>query len=381
MVTFLLVFITVYTTINYYLFRRGTQALSLISKNAKLILGVIFIIPVFSYVAAKSLLVNSDSIFYDILLWLGSFWFAYLVYFLIFTLLIDEIRFVLRKTGRLKSISKETYSRIKLTLFVAVIFITSLLVVIGYNNANNIVLKTYEITIPKNSGNIEKLSVLFFSDSHFTPVNNGRIMNKIIAIQDSVEPDLILIAGDIIDDKSNNLKRYGIDDEMRKLKAKFGVYACNGNHEHIADTENAVDFLTSNGITVLADTFITINNSVQIIGREDRSITRFRESPRKPLGEILKNINPDLPTILLDHQPFELEEAAKHGIDLQLSGHTHHGQIFPGNWITSLVYEVSYGFMKKLNTQYYVTSGVGTWGPPVRIGSDSEIVHFVIHFK
>jgi hypothetical protein len=317
---------------------------------------------------------------YDIFLWIGSFWFAYLVYFLVSLLIIDLTRIILNLTGLLRSFSQKGYEKLKRGLFYAVLFITTVLIFLGHSNANNIIVKKYYIDIPKKDGKIDTLNVLFFSDSHFTPINNGRIMHKIIEIADSIKPDLILMSGDIVDDKSNNLKRYNIDKELRSLNAKFGVFTCNGNHEHIVDAEDAVNFLQSNGVSVLIDTFVTINNSVQIIGREDRSVTRFRDTPRKSLTDIMNGINRSLPTILLDHQPFELEEAAKHGVDLQLSGHTHHGQMFPGNLITSIVYELSYGFLKKGKTQFYVTSGVGTWGPPVRIGSESEVVHFVITF-
>ena len=380
MILFFLTFTVVYSTINYYIFRRGAQALSLKTKKSKRRFFLLLLVPVLSYVAAKGLLVKSDSIFYDIFLWVGSFWFAYLVYFLVSLLIIDLTRVILNFSGLLRSFSQKGYEKLKSGLFYAVLLITTVLVFLGHSNANNIVVKKYNIDIPKKNGEIDTLNVLFFSDSHFTPINNGRIMHKIIEIADSIKPDLILMSGDIVDDKSNNLKRYNIDKELRNLNAKFGVFTCNGNHEHIVDAEDAVNFLQSNGVSVIIDTFITINNSIQIIGREDRSVTRFRDTPRKSLTDIMNGIDRNLPIILLDHQPFELEEAANHGIDLQLSGHTHHGQMFPGNLITSIVYELSYGFLKKGKTQFYVTSGVGTWGPPVRIGSESEVVHFVITF-
>lgn len=380
MILFFLTFTLVYSTINYYIYRRGVQALSLKTKKSKRSFFLILLVPALSYVAAKALLVKSDSIFYDIFLWVGSFWFAYLIYFLVSLLIIDLTRVILNLSGLLRSFSKEGYEKLKRGLFYSVLLITTVLIFLGHSNANNIVVNKYYIDIPKKDGEMDTLNVLFFSDSHFTPINNGRIMHKIIEISDSIKPDLILMAGDIVDDKSNNLKRYNIDKELSGLNAKHGVFTCNGNHEHIVDAKDAVNFLQSNGVSVLIDTFITINNSIQIIGREDKSVTRFRDAPRKSLTDILNGINRNLPTILLDHQPFELEEAANHGVDLQLSGHTHHGQMFPGNLITSIIYELSYGFLEKGNTRYYVTSGAGTWGPPVRIGSESEVVHFVIRF-
>ncbi len=132
-----------------------------------------------------------------------------------------------------------------------------------------------------------------------------------------------------------------------------------------------------------------IDSSVYIVGREDVSMNSFTGRKRKSLEEIMSSINSDHPKILLDHTPVKLEQAEKQGIDLQFSGHTHHGQIWPANIITNMIYEISWGYKlsksgsdgKKGNTHYYVTSGAGTWGPPVRTGSKSEIVNIKITFK
>jgi predicted MPP superfamily phosphohydrolase len=101
---------------------------------------------------------------------------------------------------------------------------------------------------------------------------------------------------------------------------------------------------------------------------------------RKDLSTLLQGVDKKLPIILLDHQPYNLSEAEKNGVDLQLSGHTHKGQISPGNLITKKVYEVDWGYEKKGNFNIYVSSGVGTWGPPIRTGSHSEIVDIYINF-
>lgn len=138
--------------------------------------------------------------------------------------------------------------------------------------------------------------------------------------------------------------------------------------------------MEDNKIKVLRDSIIKINDSFYIIGREDRGGS-FMGNMRKPLNEILKNKTENLPTILLDHTPSGLNEAKENMIDLQLSGHTHNGQMFPLNFITGLIYEVSWGYLKKDDTQYYVSSGVGSWGPPVKLASDAEIVNIRIKFN
>jgi predicted MPP superfamily phosphohydrolase len=130
----------------------------------------------------------------------------------------------------------------------------------------------------------------------------------------------------------------------------------------------------------LRDSSIFIDDSFYILGREDRSVAQFTGKSRAPLKDLTKNLDNNFPIIMMDHTPFGLEEAQKNNIALQLSGHTHHGQMFPANLITKMVYEVSWGYLEKDKTQYYVSCGVGTWGPRVRIGSNSEIINLKINF-
>jgi predicted MPP superfamily phosphohydrolase len=134
------------------------------------------------------------------------------------------------------------------------------------------------------------------------------------------------------------------------------------------------------GMKVLRDNYVLVDSSFYLVGREDVVMNQFTGKERKTLKDIISTINSSHPKILLDHTPVKLEQAVKNGIDLQFSGHTHHGQIWPGNIITNMIYEVSRGYKKKGNTQYYITPGAGTWGPPVRTGSKSEIVNIKITF-
>jgi hypothetical protein len=197
----------------------------------------------------------------------------------------------------------------------------------------------------------------------------------------SLNPDIVLLAGDIVDDKAEILEQRKIGESFKRLNPKYGVYNINGNHEFINEVEASVKYAEHLGIKVLRDEYLLIDSSFYIVGREDVAMKQFTGKERKTLEQIISSINSDYLKILLDHTPVKLEQAEKNGIDLQLSGHTHHGQIWPANIITNIIYEVSWGYLKKGNTHYYVTSGAGTWGPPVRIGSKSEIVHIKIKFE
>jgi uncharacterized protein len=158
------------------------------------------------------------------------------------------------------------------------------------------------------------------------------------------------------------------------------VYAITGNHEYIGGATRACKYLESHGIKMLRDTALFIDNSFWLAGREDRDIARFDGQNRKPLNEIMGKVDFKNPVILMDHQPFHLKEVANAGVDLQLSGHTHHGQIWPFNYITQAIYEVSMGYKRIENTHFYVSCGYGGWGPPIRIGNRPEIVNIRLNF-
>jgi uncharacterized protein len=175
--------------------------------------------------------------------------------------------------------------------------------------------------------------------------------------------------------------RRNLGETLKSLHAPLGVWAITGNHEYIGGAKDAVTYLKEHNIKFLSDTAILVDGRFYLAGREDRDRSRFSGQPRKPLEEIMKEIDRSYPLILMDHQPFQLSKTEKLGVDLQLSGHTHHGQIWPFNYITNAMYELSWGYMKKGNTHFYVSSGFGTWGPPMRVGNRPEIVSINLHFE
>lgn len=186
-------------------------------------------------------------------------------------------------------------------------------------------------------------------------------------------PDLILIAGDIIDISVRPLLEERAAEEFHRFKAS--VYACLGNHEYYSGSSAAQQFYNDAGIHLLRDSVARIGG-ISIIGRDDRTNMR-----RKPLADIMKQAGIDTTTdftLLLDHQPYHLEEAETCGVDFQFSGHTHHGQVWPVSWITDAIYEDAFGPLTKGGTKYYVSSGMGIWGGKFRIGTRSEYVVLTI---
>ncbi|TAL81621.1 MAG: metallophosphoesterase, partial [Bacteroidetes bacterium] len=251
----------------------------------------------------------------------------------------------------------------------------------GFINAIIPVVKEYNITINKSAGETKTFRIAAVSDIHLGSVIRKRSIKKLSTMLKEMNPDIVLLLGDIVDGEIGPVLRGDLLRYFTIPKCKDGLYAITGNHEFIGGAGRTIPYIESKGIKVLKDEIVTIEGGIQLIGRIDRDSYRFYRKERLPLEELVKQADTSKPVILLDHQPFHLNETAKYGIDLQLSGHTHNGQMWPLNYLTSKIYELSYGYLKKGNTQFIVSSGYGLWGPRVRSGSRSEVLLINIKFS
>ena len=377
MVVFFLLFFTVYSAINYYLFIRGWQALQGIPA-LRIIYLIVFLIAALSYIAARSFAKYLPLTVYDLLTWIGSFWFAYILYVLLFILLFDLIRVGNHFFDYYPAFIKNNYVAVKHILFFSVFLLSTAIITAGYINTRIIKVKNLSIEAPGRMSDLKNLRIVMASDLHLSTINNRKFTQDICRIINSLNPDIVLIPGDIVDDKSEYLPTDG--KALGSIKAKYGVFASTGNHEFINGVSGSAQYIAKNGINLLRDEAVLVNKQFYIIGREGSSKSSFTGTQRKTLKELTSALDPAYPVLLMDHTPFRLGEAAANGIDFQVSGHTHHGQMFPLNFITNLIYEVSWGYKKINNTHFYVSSGVGTWGPPVRTGSSTEIVFVEMKF-
>ena len=214
------------------------------------------------------------------------------------------------------------------------------------------------------------VKLVMVSDLHLGYHNQREEFHRWVDLINAEKPDLILIAGDIIDGSMRPLKDQKMYEEFHRLSAP--IYACLGNHEYYSGEPDAQQFYRDANIHLLQDS-ATVVGDLCIIGRDDRTNIH-----RKSLGKIMEE-NSFLIThssflILLDHQPYHLEQAERQHIDFQFSGHTHHGQVWPISWITESIYECAFGAHKRGHTNYYVSSGLGIWGGKFRIGTRSEYV-------
>jgi predicted MPP superfamily phosphohydrolase len=377
MAIFFTIFFSLYTLINAYIFIRGWQSLS-IYPHARFFYTIIFVIAASSYIISKTFTKHLPDLIYSGLVWIGSFWFMFLFYFFLAILLIDIIRLLNHFIHFLPNALYRNPERTRFYIASAVVFITLIFSIYGYFNRLNIKVKDLEINLNANSS--KEYRIVFFSDLHISVVNNHSFLKNVVDKINSLNPDLILIGGDLIDERAFKLRELKLADELKNLKSKFGVYSITGNHEYINQADSTTKFLGELGIKFIRDEVILIDNSFYVIGREDFSKNNFTGIKRKSLEELVNGIEKDKPKILLDHQPLNLNEAVENSIDLQLSGHTHHGQIAPANLITNKVYELSWGYKKKGKTHFYVSSGIGTWGPPIKIGNDAELILIKFNF-
>ena len=210
------------------------------------------------------------------------------------------------------------------------------------------------------------VKLVMVSDLHLGYHNQREEFARWIDIINAEQPDLVLIAGDIIDGSMRPLKEQRMYEEFRRLKAP--VYACLGNHEYYSGEPDAQQFYRDAGIHLLQDS-VAVVGDVCIIGRDDRTNIH-----RASLGVIMKKADLSKYCVLLDHQPYHLEQAERQHVDFQFSGHTHHGQVWPISWITESIYECAFGAHKRGHTNYYVSSGLGIWGGKFRIGTRSEYI-------
>ena len=212
------------------------------------------------------------------------------------------------------------------------------------------------------------------SDLHIGYHNQVNELHRWIDLVNKEAPDVVLISGDIIDRSIRPINEQNMEAEFRRLHAP--VYACLGNHEYYSGIDQAEKFLRQAGIHLLRDSSVVFRHQLTIIGRDDRT-----NPHRRNLKTITARADLGLFTVLLDHQPYHLEQAENCHIDLQLSGHVHYGQLWPVSWITNLIYECAYGSHRRNATQYYISSGMGLWGGKFRIGTCSEYVVVNVHSK
>jgi uncharacterized protein len=377
---FIGIFISLYGAVNYYIGLRGWQlfACSLHYLNIK-VYWIVFVIVAFSTIIGLTGKKFLPDFLRNGLNLIGSYWLAAMAYLVFLIVIIDLIRLLNSRIGFLPRVLKDN-SAFSIILGLAVIIFVTILLVYGTWNARNIKVTSYNVNIPKQAGTLKQLHIVMLADLHLGSIADNR-QERIIDVVNKLKADIVLIPGDLIDDIVPFV-RQGMESDFKKIKSRYGVYASFGNHDNMSGSvEYTIEQFNKAGINVLKDDSVKVSESFYLVGREDKSNEMTSGKKRKELSSLMDGVDRNLPVIMLDHQPINIEEAKNAGVDLQLSGHTHQGQFFPFNLVTNKVFKTDYGYLKTRSLQVIVTSGAGTWGPPIRIGTSSEVVDIMVKFQ
>lgn len=360
-------------------------------------IGLIYFFVVFSILIA---FMAPASGFRRFMKLLSNYWLGVLVYTIMTVGIADGLRLLIKYP--LKNVAfpgrELLFSNVGTAVVGAVcaVIITTVSIY-GMINAGNIQTTKYDISIDKKAGKLDSLNVVLIADLHLGYNIGCRHMEKMVEKINAQNPDLVVVAGDIFDNEYEALENPDrLAAILRGIQSKYGVYACYGNHdiqekilagftfggkEKKESSVKMDEFLEKSGITLLRDEYVLIDDSFYLYGRPDYERPGRGIDERKSPQEITEDLDLSLPVLVIDHEPRELQELADAGVDADLCGHTHDGQLFPGNLTIKLMWENACGYLKKGNMHSIVTSGVGLFGPNMRVGTKSEICDIMLHFN
>lgn len=337
---------------NSYIFVRALQQMSGAPMAVRVLFGVLYWVvamALFASFALRDLSVPASV--GRVLFTIGSVWLVFTLYMVIALIVCDLAHWL--------------WPSFKCGFWIASVVVCAVLAY-GYWNYRHprVVKLELEVDRPIEGG---AMRIVAASDIHLGEGTGRDALRRYVEMINAQSPDVVLIAGDLIDNSVVPVMRDAMCEEFDSIDAP--IYMSAGNHEYISGLQRVEELLSDTPIRLLRDSIAVLPNGVQVIGRDDRS-NRHRES----LSALVAKADAASPIIVLDHQPYNLDESEKLGIDLQISGHTHRGQVWPLNWLTDRMYEQSYGYRCWSNTHIYVSSGLSLWGPPFRIGTRSELV-------
>lgn len=390
----------IYLLLNLYILRwaylwMGTCHSILRTLGFRLIFAVIYVL--LSTSLLTGFLIKNPKSLHRMLKITGNYFLGIFLYTLVIILLADFGRILLKYVFHASWIHSRTAFTVAGAICALLILLLS---ACGIFHAKYIKTTSYDVIINKTIPERTSMKVVLLADTHFG-YNAGVLhARELVRKINKQKPDLVCIAGDIFDNEYDAIRNpEKLEKTLRGIKSTYGVYACWGNHdlnEEIlagftfkhkdGDLSDIKDlrmkkFLEDSNIHILEDESVLINDQFYVIGRKDASLTEKIHETRKAPAQLTEKLNRDKPIIMIDHQPKELQELADAGVDLDLCGHTHNGQTFPGNFTIKLMWENPCGLLSKDNMTNITTSGAGVWGPAMRIGTDSEICSINIQLK
>lgn len=390
----------VYILLNIYVLRWGYLWIGNCHHLFQSMIFRIILTVVYTLVALTPLtgfLIRKPAFLHRILRITSNYFLGIFMYILMVLLSIDIIRLILKYVVHASWIQSRIVFAAVGACCICVVIIISFS---GIYHAKHIKVTPYKITVDKSAPDMDSLKIVLLADTHFG-YNSGAVhAQEIVDKINEQNPDLVCIAGDIFDNEYDAVREpEKISEILRTIRSKYGVYACWGNHDlnepilagftfkhKKEDSKQLKDprmkrFLQNSNIQLLEDEAVLIDNSFYVVGRKDASLIEKIEEKRKTPAQLTQKLDKDKTIIVIDHQPKELQDIADAGVDLDLCGHTHDGQTFPGNYTVKFLWENPCGYLQKGSMHNIVTSGSGVWGPAMRVGTDSEICTINLTFS
>ena len=372
--------------LNAYIFRRGYRALPP-KKIVRAPFILFFVCELFLYFTGYFFYKDlPEPILHPIML-ICNTWYISSIYLTLGLLVLDLVglfnRLIRRLSNDNKRLNKLKFLRSfdltvfrssnkKLVLFPVFIVAVAGLMAQGYYHAIHPVVRHVYIHIPKVVEGRDSLTIVLMSDLHIGESVGKKNVQHFVQLCNAENPDLVVIAGDIMDYESRFARNARIEDDLLQLHAPLGVYLTLGNHEYRANRFAKLRWLEQTGGILLIDSVAMPDSMFYLIGRDD--LTNWK---RASLESLMQGVDLTKPVIVVDHQPVSAREVINNACDVGLFGHTHNGQYWPFPLFLQFMFEFPYGYYSKGNTHLYVSSGIGFAGPPYRIGTRSELV--VLH--
>ena len=324
---------------------------------------------------------------------IGAYWLGISLYLILYVAVIDLLRWIYSKVFKDKY--NEFYARTICTLLI--IILTAVTSIYGIFNAKIVRTTEYDITINKDGGNFKEMTIAMFGDPQFGYNIGEYHLKQAVDIINKNDVDIVCVVGDIFDNQYSAIKNPDkLIDLFNQIKSKYGMYAVLGNHdveepilcgftfndetlENKLASKEMLDFIRKSGMVLLYDENVIINDSVNLYGRADQERPNLGNITRKESGELFKEVDVSKPIMVLDHEPREYDELEKAGVDLMMAGHTHDGQLWPTKIATDIIWENPYGLWVKNAFHAITTSGLGLFGPNMRVGTIAEVC--IIHVK
>ncbi len=362
----------IFLVLTGYIYFRTRNLLE--TKKQRFLFTLVYGLLVFSFPGTEMLSHSSAWAWTEPLLPYGYLSLPFLLYLFLLILFLDMLRGVNRllKIVPVESLKSRNARLVHLALLIT---IPGGIVLAGKMWNSHIQVNEYNIAIARPSSHLQELTIAVASDLHLREFTDPDLLSDFVEKVNGVKADLLLLPGDILEGDRQNDRTGEFAGQFRKIATTYGLFACPGNHE-FHGRDDTLGFFRKSGITMLRDTVVKIDDAFWLAGRND---SRMRE--RKSIAELLSTIPRSLPVIVLDHKPTDLGNLSASGVDIVVSGHTHHGQLWPFNLITNRVYPLSWGHEVLGNTHAFVTSGLQVWGPPVRTAGESEIMVIRVGFK